>query len=136
MNFIHTILAIGIGATIGASCRYYITIMVLQVFQKEAFYGTLIANILGSFIAGIAVFIIIEKSMVGQIYKLLLIVGLAGSLTTMSALSIESINMLTNGNYSQAFFNVILNILFSLSATIIGIFITKYLFNLISGYGG
>jgi len=132
MNFINTILTIGIGATIGASCRYYITMMVLQIFYKEAFYATLIANILGSFIAGIIVFIIIEKTMLSETYKLLLLVGLAGSLTTMSALSVESINMIINGNYLKTFLNIFFNIFLSLSATAIAIFITKYLFNLIN----
>ena len=40
----------------------------------------------------------------------MLLVGLTGSLTTMSALSIESVEMLSGGSYSQALLNILLNV--------------------------
>jgi len=60
----------------------------------------------------------------------MLLVGLAGSLTTMSALSIESVEMLSGGHYSQALINIVLNLLLSLIAASLGVVATKYLFNL------
>jgi hypothetical protein len=51
----------------------------------------------------------------------MLLVGLAGSLTTMSALSIESVEMLSVGHYSQALINILLNLLLSLMAASLGV---------------
>jgi CrcB protein len=60
-------------------------------------YGTLISNIIGSFIAVILIVLVLEKLLLSEAYRLMLLVGLAGSLTTMSALSTESVDMLSGG---------------------------------------
>ena len=109
MNTISSIASIGIGATVGASCRYYIGILSMQYLGKALPYGILILNVIGSFIAGILVVFVLEKLLLSETYRLMLLVGLTGSLTTMSALSIESIEMLSGGSYSQALLNILLN---------------------------
>jgi CrcB protein len=53
------------------------------------------------------------------------VVGLAGSLTTMSTLSLETFDMINLGNYLQAGLNVLVNILASLTAVAIGFYITR-----------
>ncbi len=58
------------------------------------------------------------------------ILGFAGSLTTMSALSIESVDMLSGGNYSQALLNILLNLGLSLLAASLGVLLAKYGLNL------
>jgi len=130
MNNIVAIASIGIGATVGATCRYYIGVMSIQYFDKALPYGTLISNIIGSFIAGLLVVFVLEKLFLSEAYRLMLLVGLAGSLTTMSALSIESIEMLSGGNYSQALLNILLNLGLSLFAASLGVMLAKYGFNL------
>ena len=99
MSILSTITSIGIGATIGASSRYYIGLLSVQYLGKGLPYGTLISNVIGSFIAGVLIILILEKLFLSEAYRLMLLVGLAGSLTTMSALSVESIEMLSLGHY-------------------------------------
>ena len=130
MNTITSIASIGIGATVGATCRYYIVVMALQYFDKALPYGTLISNVIGSFIAGLLVVFVLEKLFLSETYRLMLLVGLAGSLTTMSALSIESVEMLSVGNYSQALLNIVLNLGLSLLAASLGVMLAKYGLNL------
>ena len=130
MNTITSIASIGIGATVGATCRYYIGVMALQYFDKALPYGTLISNVIGSFIAGLLVVFVLEKLFLSETYRLMLLVGLAGSLTTMSALSIESVEMLSGGNYSQALLNIVLNLGLSLLAASLGVMLAKYVLNL------
>jgi len=101
MSTFSSIASIGIGATIGATCRYYIGILSIQYLGNGVPYGTLISNIIGSFLAGILIVLVLEKLYLSETYRLMLLVGLAGSLTTMSALSIESVEMLGAGDYSQ-----------------------------------
>ena len=133
MSTISSIASIGIGATIGATCRYYIGVLSIQYLGKGIPYGTLISNIIGSFIAGILIVLVLEKLYLSETYRLMLLVGLAGSLTTMSALSFESIEMLGGGDYSQALINILLNLGLSLLAASLGVMLAKYGFNLAQG---
>ena len=130
MSILSTITSIGIGATIGASSRYYIGVLSVQYLGKGLPYGTLISNIIGSFIAGVLIILILEKLFLSETYRLMLLVGLAGSLTTMSALSIESIEMLSSGHYSHALINITLNLILSLLAASLGVITMKYILNL------
>ena len=130
MNTLASIASIGVGATVGASCRYYIGVLSLQYLGKALPYGTLISNVVGSFIAGILVVVILEKLLLSETYRLMLLVGLTGSLTTMSTLSFESLEMLSGGNYGQALLNILLNIVLSLLAAGLGVMLAKYGFSL------
>ena len=130
MNALTSIATIGIGATVGASCRYYIGIVSVQYLGKSLPYGTLISNVIGSFLAGILVVFILEKLLLSETYRLMLLVGLTGSLTTMSALSIESVEMLSGGSYSQALLNILLNVGLSVLAASLGFMLAKYGFSL------
>tara|TARA_B110000196_G_scaffold20341_1_gene15959 strand:- start:576 stop:977 length:402 start_codon:yes stop_codon:yes gene_type:complete len=130
MNTLASIASIGVGATVGASCRYYIGVLSLQYLGKMLPYGTLISNVIGSFIAGILVVVILEKLLLSETYRLMLLVGLTGSLTTMSTLSFESLEMLGGGNYGQALLNILLNIGLSLLAAGLGVMLAKYGFSL------
>ena len=131
MNTLLSIVSIGVGATLGASSRYYIGIISTQYLGQGLPYGTLISNVIGSFIAGVLIVLVLEKLLLSETYRLMLLVGLAGSLTTMSALSIESVEMLSGGHYSQAFINILLNLLLSLAAASLGVVASKYVFNLV-----
>ena len=131
MNTLLSIASIGVGATVGASSRYYIGIISAQYLAKGLRYGALISNVIGSFIAGVLIVLVLEKLLLSETYRLMLLVGLAGSLTTMSALSIESVEMLSGGHYSQAFINILLNLLLSLAAASLGVVASKYVFNLV-----
>ena len=88
------------------------------------------SNVIGSFIAGVLIVLVLEKLLLSETFRLMLLVGLAGSLTTMSALSIESVEMISVGHYSQALINILLNLLLSLMAASLGVVASKYLLNL------
>jgi CrcB protein len=126
MNVITTIIIIGSGATIGASLRYYLGLFIQNITNEYLPYATLAVNVIGSFLAGILVIVLLEKTSLNETYKLFLLVGFAGSLTTMSALSLESLQMISYGQYTQAVINILLNIALSLFFMFIGITLAKY----------
>ncbi|ABL01852.1 camphor resistance protein CrcB [Candidatus Ruthia magnifica str. Cm (Calyptogena magnifica)] len=127
MSVLLTILLIGVGATIGASMRYYLIQLMNTTLGSGFPYGTLGVNVLGSFLAGMLVVIVLEKAALREAYRLMLLIGLTGSLTTMSTLSWESIEMISLGHYGQAGLNILLNVVLSLSAVGIGTALTRYL---------
>ncbi|MCH9746382.1 MAG: fluoride efflux transporter CrcB [Proteobacteria bacterium] len=126
MTLLPTVLAIGAGATIGASVRYYLTQFMHTTMGSGFPYGTLSANIIGSFLAGILVVVVIEKSALHEAYRLMLLIGLTGSLTTMSTLSWESVEMISLGHYVQAALNILLNVVLSLTAAGAGVALSRY----------
>jgi len=128
MNVLPTVIAIGIGATIGASARYYLTELMAHLFGRGFPYGTLSANLIGSFLAGILVVIVLEKAALHEVYRYMLLIGFTGSLTTMSTLSWESVEMISLGHYGQASINILLNVLLSLSAAGVAVVLTRSLF--------
>lgn len=125
MSFFPTILYIGIGATLGAGLRYYLGLLAVSLWGGNFAYGTLIANVIGAFIAGIFVVVILEKSLLSEAYRLLLLVGLCGSLTTFSAFSIETVQFLQASAYLKAGLNISLNVGLSLMALAFGAVLTK-----------
>ena len=126
MTLLPTVLAIGAGATIGASVRYYLTQFMHTTMGSGFPYGTLSANIIGSFLAGVLVVVVIEKSAMHEAYRLMLLIGLTGSLTTMSTLSWESVEMISLGHYVQAALNILLNVVLSLTAAGAGVALSRY----------
>ena len=61
MNTLLSIVSIGVGATVGASSRYYIGIISTQYLGKGLPYGALISNVKGSFIAGVLIILVLEE---------------------------------------------------------------------------
>lgn len=128
MTALTTISMIGIGATIGASLRYYLGITLTSLLGVNFPYGTLAANVLGSFVAGVLLLVILEKSLLSETYRLILLVGLCGSLTTFSTVSLETLQLINAQNYAQAGFNTALNVVCSLLAVWLGFLLAKNIF--------
>ncbi|SFV68344.1 CrcB protein [hydrothermal vent metagenome] len=114
-----------VGASFGALLRYYINIFIAQHWQNFP-YATLTVNIIGSFLAGIFVVFILEKNLLGETWRLLLLVGFLGSLTTFSTFSFETLIMFENGLFLKALVNIGLNLLLSLAAVFLGAVIVRF----------
>lgn len=125
MTTLNTILTVGAGATIGASARYYLSIWSVQFWGSGFAYGTLVANVVGSFFAGALFLLILEKALLSETYRLLLLVGLCGSLTTFSAFSVETLQFFQAQQYWQAGLNIVLNLCLSLVAVFMGFLLAR-----------
>ena len=120
------ILIVGMGGFLGAISRFVIASFV-QTHSNTLFpVGTLSVNVLGSFIIG---FLAMYFSQVVQPeYKAFLMTGFLGALTTFSTFSLENINMIQDGNYTSAILNITLNIVLTLSATLLAMMLFKKMY--------
>jgi len=120
------ILSVGIGGFIGAILRYSISNWVNTFSSSHFPYGTLTVNVIGSFMIGF-LFLYFQQIHLSPYQKSLLITGLLGALTTFSTFSLETVLLLQQEQYLKAFSNVMLNVLFSVGATFLGMMIFKSL---------
>ncbi len=111
------IILLAIGGTLGTVLRYKIIDYPLMIGALPI--NVLIANVIGSFILGMFV-IISQQWNLDEKYALLVAFGFVGSFTTMSALALESTNMLDNMNYGLFAINIITNVGLSIGAIIGG----------------
>jgi len=116
--------SIGIGGFIGAILRFTLSGWVQKATATTFPFGTLSVNILGSFIIGF-LFLYFQHINLSPTQKALFITGLLGALTTFSTFSLDTILLLQNEFYAKAFSNVVLNVVFSLGATLLGMWVFK-----------
>jgi len=89
---------VALGGAIGAALRYSIGTWV----SYDTFpLATIIVNLLGSFLLGI-ITLSLTHNMISADLALFLGTGILGAFTTMSAFSIETVELLQSGNSSTA----------------------------------
>jgi CrcB protein len=118
------LLSVGIGGFVGAILRFSISTWVGKATTTAFPWGTLSVNILGSFFIGF-LFLYFQHSNFSPTQKALLITGLLGALTTFSTFSLDTVLLMEKELYIRAFTNVLLNLVFSIGATLFGLWIFK-----------
>jgi CrcB protein len=120
-------LVVSAGAAIGGAFRYGISSYIQKHISVIFPYGTLIVNVVGSFILGFVMFYFNEKELIGNELRLFLTVGFCGGFTTFSTFSYETIKLFLDTEYLLATYNIIFNIILCL----IGIYLAYFLSKLI-----
>ena len=105
----NNLLLVALGGSIGAVFRYLISIFMIQVFGSSFPFGTLLVNILGSFLMGV-IYALGQMSHISPELKALIGIGLLGALTTFSTFSNETLLLLQEGDWLKATLNVVLNL--------------------------
>ena len=114
-----SILYIAIGGGLGAVCRYVLTEYINNNSSNHFALGTISINILGCFIMGCIAGVLISKTSPMYFF---LVIGFLGSFTTMSAFSIQTIELLNTSTLNSIIY-VILTFSLTIVATYIGLII-------------
>ena len=104
--------AVAAGGALGASLRYLIAAVTHEVLGHDFPYGTLMVNIIGSFIIGYLLVLLPEQEGGIPIVRLLLITGVLGGFTTYSAFSVETLQLLQDGHLTKAGLNITMTLFF------------------------
>ncbi|WP_043316257.1 fluoride efflux transporter CrcB [Microbulbifer sp. HZ11] len=110
-------IAIALGGAVGAIMRHLIGLWSYPVFEHRFPLGTLIVNVLGSLLIGFAYVMIVERGALGHEWRLLIMTGLFGALTTFSTFSLETVLLWHNGQPLTALAYVTVSFLVCLGAT-------------------
>lgn len=115
-----SILAISIGASLGALLRWWLGLVLNGLFPTIP-PGTLAANLVGGYLVGLAIAFFATYSAVAPEWRLLVITGFCGGLTTFSTFSAEIVTLLQQGRAAWAFAAAGMHLAGSVLATVAGI---------------
>lgn len=110
-------LLIAIGGAIGATLRFLVS---SNIYSP---YGTLVVNVVGSFLVGFLYILVLEHH---AGLRSFLMIGMLGAFTTFSTFSLETLNLLLANEHTKAFLNIFLNIILCLFAAWLGIQLAKH----------
>ncbi len=121
------VLAIGLGGALGAMSRHFLAHRVAQVVGHGFPWGTLVVNILGSFLMGLLVTLLAQRYAPSQEVRAFLVVGLLGGFTTFSAFSMETALLIERNTWGLAAFYVAASVMLAVSGLFAGIWAAKAL---------
>jgi fluoride exporter len=119
-------LAVGVGAACGAWLRWALGLL-MSALMSPIHPGTLVANLIGGYLVGVAVAIFTQGSLVAPEWRLLIITGFCGGLTTFSAFSAEIATLLQQGRLGAMAAGIVLHVGGSLGMTLLGIASVRWL---------
>ena len=114
------VIAISLGASVGAISRWQLSLWLNQGHAVLP-WGTLAANWIGAWLVGVAVVFFQSQTQLDPAWRLAIITGFLGGLTTFSTFSAEVVSMLQHARYALAFGTASLHVLGSLALTLLGI---------------
>jgi len=116
---------VGMGAALGGGLRYWVSNVVYKVLPTFFPYGTLLVNVLGSFLLGIFIFYFDKNELISQNLKLFLTIGLCGGFTTFSTFSFETIKLFQDSEIYLAFLNILLSVVLSFMGVYLAYILSK-----------
>ncbi|WP_340122598.1 fluoride efflux transporter CrcB [Methylobacter svalbardensis] len=123
------ILAIALGGSFGAVVRFLVSSGVAQWLGRGFPYGTLVVNVIGSFMIGLlAETLILQRVTITFEYRAAILVGFLGSLTTFSTFSLDTFYLIEQGNLTKAAVNIFASITTCVFAVWIGLLCGRGLF--------
>ena len=127
---LYSIICISLGASIGAVLRWLLGTFLNALFPAIP-PGTLVANLVGGYLIGIALSFFTQNPTLSPEWRLLIITGFLGGLTTFSTFSAEIVLLLQQSRLWMASIAITTHVIGTLGMTLLGIgtfFLFKRLF--------
>ena len=118
-----TVIAICLGACVGALSRWQLGLWLNPQPASAGLlpWGTLVANLIGGYLVGVCVGVFQQLPELDPVWRLALVTGFLGALTTFSSFSAEVVAMLQHGRFALALGTAALHLLGSLALTVLGL---------------
>jgi CrcB protein len=117
---LQSVFAISIGASAGAVLRWLLGQSLNTLFPALP-PGTLVANLMGGYLIGVAMAVFAQQPGLSPEWRLLIITGFLGGLTTFSTFSAEVVILLQQGRLLMAGGAVAVHVVGSLVMTLAGL---------------
>ena len=120
------VIAISLGAALGALARWGLGLGLNHVFPALPL-GTLVANLVGGYLIGLAMTVFAQMQQLPPEWRLFVITGFLGGLTTFSTFSAEVVSALQQGRVGWAAATIGTHVLGSLGMTLLGLMTPAWL---------
>ena len=118
------VLAICVGACLGALARWQLGLWLnpsVAIAGTVLPLGTLAANLIGGYLVGVCIAVFQAMPQLDPVWRLALVTGFLGALTTFSSFSAEVVSMLMQQRYPLALITAVVHLFGSLLLTVAGI---------------
>lgn len=115
-----SLFAIALGASLGAILRWGAGLLMNGLFEHLPL-GTLAVNLIGGYLIGLAMSVFSHIPSLPAEWRLMIVTGFLGGLTTFSTFSAEVVTLLQNEKYAWGMAAIALHVGGSLIATFLGI---------------
>ncbi|MFT5484157.1 MAG: CrcB protein [Halieaceae bacterium] len=119
------ILFIALGGAGGAVGRYLVTNAIHTLAPGKFPWATLSVNFAGSFCIGIMYVLIAERAAIHSDWRNIVIVGFLGAFTTFSTFSLETFNLIEDGQMVMAVFYTLGSVIICVLAAGLGVGLTR-----------
>ncbi len=118
-----TVIAICLGACVGALSRWQLGLWLNPSSAAAGLlpWGTLAANLIGGYLVGVCVGVFQQLPELDPVWRLAMVTGFLGALTTFSSFSAEVVAMLQQGRLALALGTASLHLFGSLALTLLGL---------------
>jgi len=127
------LLLICLGGAVGTGARYLLGGLVVRWLGPDFPYGTLLINVLGSFLVGLVQQVGLSTLLIPDTLRLVLAIGVMGGFTTYSSFSYETLKLVEAGSWVGASLYVALTTALCLGCCALGLSLGRVL---VEGKGG
>lgn len=113
-------LLVCLGGALGTGARYLVSDWTLKVLGSAFPYGTLLVNVLGSFLLAVLMYVGTETVAISPTTRVVLTTGVMGGFTTYSTFSYETMKYMQESAWHLALLNVAVTVLGCLGACVLG----------------
>ncbi|WP_339472214.1 fluoride efflux transporter CrcB [Pseudomonas sp. EL_65y_Pfl1_R83] len=117
---LNSLIVIAVGASLGAWLRWLLGMKLNALFPTIP-PGTVVANMVGGYIIGLAIAFLAASPTLSPEWRLLIITGFCGGLTTFSTFSAETVVLIQEGRLVWALGSISLHVAGSLAMTTAGL---------------
>lgn len=121
------LLLIGLGGFAGAIARYVVDGFVAERVAGAFPWGTLVANISGSFLLGTLFALTVDRAILPAEIRGPVLIGFIGAYTTFSTYMLESWQLIGSGAYALALVNILGSAVLGLVAVVAGLTLGRVL---------
>lgn len=122
-------LMVAFGGALGAMARFGLISYLAPLDATRFPFWTVLINVLGSFVMGVAFVLIDEKLVLSAEWRLLLMTGFLGAFTTFSTFSLDALLLWNNGFPSAALAYVLTTVIGCLLGITIAVLLTQKIFS-------
>jgi len=119
VTIFYPVVAISVGAAVGALLRYVLS-LALNPLLPVIPLGTLAANLIAAYVVGVAIEYLGGATSLSPVWRLLLVTGFAGGLSTFSTFSAELLTLVRDARWGWSTAMLAAHVVGSLGMTVLG----------------